>query len=644
MSPEQARALEVDARTDVFSLGVVLYEMVAGRLPFEGSTAGEVVSSILSEKEPQPLARYSKDVPDELERIVSKALHKNRDARYQTVKDMLLDLNSLKQELAFEKRLERSVQPRSKSKSSIGEQTGTRTVGESASRATISERAPASRIKLYQVIAVIALAAFLVVAIAEAYIHLGRARSTAIDSIAVLPFVNASGDPNMEYLSDGLAESLMNSLSQLPNLKVMSRNTTFRYKGREQDAEKVGKELKVRAVLTGNLKQIGDEIVLGVSLDDALDSHHIWGSQYDRKVSDLLAVQREIARDITSNLRLKLSGADESRLTKRYTENPEAYQLYLKGRFFLNKRTEEAINKAIPYFQQALEKDPNYALGYVGLADAYALLAALFETSPQESFPKSKSAAKRALELDETLAEAHASLAGALFFYDRNFPEAEREFQRAIELNPNYATAHHWYGVTYLAKMERFDEAIAELKRAQELDPLSLIINADLGNTYIQAHQYDKAIEQLQKTIEMDQSFYFAHWQLGVAHEMKGDFKNAIAEFQKARQLNDDPWVLALLGHISATTGRRDEALKILDQLKQISKRRFVKAYSFALVYAGLGEKDQAFQWLEKSYQDREARITRLKVDPLMDSLHADPRFADLVKRIGLPAVIVRRS
>ena len=637
MSPEQARGLEVDARTDVFSLGVVLYETVAGRLPFEGSTSSEVVSSILGDKEPQPLARYSSEVPDELERIVSKALRKNRDERYQTMRDMLLDLKSLKQELEFEKRLERSVQPRSKRSSSIEGQARTNTVAELAVRATVSEKEQRRGTESHLATAIIGVAALLVVALAAAYIHFKRTRVTAIDSIAVLPFVNASGDPNMEYLSDGLAESLMDSLSQLPNLKVMSRNTSFRYKGKDQDAEKVGKDLNVRAVLTGSLKQIGDEIVIGVSLDDALDSHHIWGSQYDRKVSDLLSVQREIARDITGNLRLKLSGTDESRLSKRYTENPEAYQLYLKGRFYWNKRTGDAAKKSIEYFQQAIEKDPNYALGYVGLADGYSLLSTFSDRPPHESFPKSKAAARRALELDEALAEAHASLAFALFFYDRNFPEAEREFQRAIELNPNYATAHHWYGVTYLAKMERFDEAIAELKRAQELDPLSLIINADLGNTYIQAHQYDKAIEQLRKTIEMDQSFYFAHWQLGVAYEMKGDFQDAIAEYQKARQLNDDPWVLALLGHVSAVTGRRDEALKILDQLKRISKQRFVYAYGFAVVYAGLGEKDQAFQWLEKSYQDREPRITRIKVDPLMDSLRSDPRFADLERRIGLP-------
>jgi len=333
---------------------------------------------------------------------------------------------------------------------------------------------------------------------------------------------------------------------------------------------------------------------------------------------------------------LKLSGAEQGRVTKHYTENPEAYQLYLKGRFYWNKRTGDAAKKAIEYFQQAIEIDPNYALAYAGLADAYQLLNLFADASPQEAFPKAKAAAKRALELDETLAEAHASLASSLFSYDRNYAEAAREYQRAIELNPNYATAHHWYGVAYLAKMQRFDEAIAELKRAQALDPLSLVINADVGNTYIQARQYDKAIEQLRKTVEMDQSFYFAHVLLGMAYQMKGDFQDAIAEYQKARQLNDDPFVLALLGDIYAVSGRKDEALKILDQLKQLSKQRFVYAYGVALVYVGLGDKDQAFQWLEKSFQDHEARINRLKVDPLFDSVRSDARYADLIHRIGL--------
>jgi tetratricopeptide (TPR) repeat protein len=334
---------------------------------------------------------------------------------------------------------------------------------------------------------------------------------------------------------------------------------------------------------------------------------------------------------------MKLNGADEQKVTKNYTENPEAYQLYLKGRFYWNKRTGEALKKSIEYFNQAIERDPSYALAYSGLADAYVVLPGNSATSPQEAYPKAKVAAKRALELDDQLAEAHASLAHALFLYDWNFSEADKEYRRAMALNPNYPTAHHWYGDVYLVRMARFEEAITEVKRAQELDPLSQIINADVGDTYFIARQYDQAIEQLHKTVEMDQNFYVAHWYLGIAYEMKGSFQEAIAELLKARQLNDNPRVLALLGHVYAASGDREGALRTLDQLKQIAQQRYVSGFSFALIYAGLGEKDQAFQWLEKSYQDRAQELTRLRVDPQVDSLRADPRFAGLVRRVGLP-------
>ena len=469
----------------------------------------------------------------------------------------------------------------------------------------------------------------------SAYFYLSRKNRAAIESVAVLPLVNTSGDPNMEYLSDGIAESLMNSLSQLPNLKVMSRNTAFRYKGKEQDAEKVGKELNVHAVLTGSLKQVGDQIVISVSLDDALDSHHIWGAQYDRKASDLLSVQREIAKEISANLRMKLNGTDEQKLTKTYTANPEAYQLYLKGRFYWNKRTGEALKKSIEYFNQAIEKDPSYALAYSGLADDYVLLPNYAGGLPRETFPKAKASAKRALELDETLGEAHVPLAVALYRFDWSFSEAEGEFQRAIELNPNYATAHQFYG-EYLAAVGHFEKGIAELKRAQELDPLSLIINADLGKAYFYARRYDQAGEQLRKTMEMDQSFQTAHFYLGMVYVMKGSFPDSIAEYQRAKQLNDDPRMLGLLGHVYAVSGQRDEALKTLDQLKENAGQRYVSPYSFALVYAGLGDKDQAFQWLEKSRQDRTPYLSTIKVDPLLDNLRSDPRFAELMRRVGL--------
>jgi tetratricopeptide (TPR) repeat protein len=319
-----------------------------------------------------------------------------------------------------------------------------------------------------------------------------------------------------------------------------------------------------------------------------------------------------------------------------YTESNEAYQNYLKGRFYWNKRNAEAFKKSIEYFNQAIERDPSFAQAYAGLADTYALLPFYSVSLPQESYPKAKAAAKKALEIDDTLAEAHASLAHALFQYDWNLPESNREFQRAIELNSNYATAHQWYGWN-LSVMGRFDEAIAEGKRAHELDPLSMIINADLGSVYIFARQYDQSIEQLRKTIELDQSFYYAHWRLGMAYEMKGSLQEAITEYQKARQLSEDTQMLALLAHAFAASGKRDEALRTLDQLKEISKQRYVPAYGFAIVYEALGDKDQAFQWLERSYQDRAVAMSVLKVDPLLDNLRSDPRFADLVRRVGLP-------
>jgi tetratricopeptide (TPR) repeat protein len=421
----------------------------------------------------------------------------------------------------------------------------------------------------------------------------------------------------------------------LPNLKVSPRSSVFRYKGRETDPIKVGGDLGVSAVLSGRITQRGDNLIISAELTDVRYNKLLWGEQYERKISDLLATQREIAREIVEKLKVRVTSGERA-IAKHDTESNEAYQSYLKGRFYWNKRNAEAFKKAIEYFNQAIERDPNFALAYAGLADTYVLLPVFAAGSPRESFPKAKAAAKRALEIDDTLAEAHTSLASALLRYDWNFAESNREFQRAIELNPTYATAHQWYGHHYLAATGRFDEAIAEGKRAQELDPLSLIINADLGANYIFARQYDKAIEQFRKTLEMDQSFYYAHWRLGTAYEMKGSFQEAITEYQKARQLNDDPQVLALLGHIYAASGKRDEALRMLDQLKEISQQRYVSAYSFALVYAGLGEKDQAFHWLEQGYQNRDWQMVHLNVDPMLDNLRSDARFANLVRRIGL--------
>jgi len=484
----------------------------------------------------------------------------------------------------------------------------------------------------------IAVGALLVIAMGVGgYFFVRGKRDRPIESVAVLPFENKSGNADSEYLSDGLAESLIYRLSQLSNLKVTPRSSAFRYKGKDVDAEKIGNELGVDAVMSGRLIQRGDDLTISVDLIDVRNKKTIWGEQFERKMSDLLATQRDIASTIADKLQLRLSGNDSKGISKQYTTNNEAYQLYLKGRFYWNKRNAEALKKSIEYFNQAIEKDPNFALAYAGLSDVYGQLPVYSGGSPRDNVPKAMAAAKKALEIDESIAEAHTALGFELFYYEWNVPESNKEFQRAFELNPNYATAHQWYGIWNLASTGRFDEAIAELKRAQELDRLSLIINTNLGESYIYARQYDKAIEQLRKTLELDQGFYRAHWTLGFAYELKGSFSEAIAEYQKARALDDDPRELAMLGHAYATSGKRDEALKALDQLKELAKRRYVSPINFVFIYVGLGEKDEAFQWLETCYQERDPQITRLKVNPLFDPLRSDARFTELMRRVGLP-------
>ncbi len=642
MSPEQSGGTGVDQRTDIWSAGVVIYEMIAGCVPFQGKDIHRQIIAI-QEQDPAPLSQQVEGVPDRLEEIVAKCLAKDKNERYQTAKDLLIDLRNLRRKLDVDAEIERTVAPQLRSTSgdaSRSTQSASMNAGATLSAGPVHTASSAeyvgTRIKQHKLVALVALLA-LVAGVTGIGLYLRARNSTgAIKSIAVMPFVNESGNADAEYLSDGMTETLITSLSQVPDLNVKARSSVFRYKGKETDPKTIGKELNVQAILNGRVAQHGDQLTLNLELVDVQNENVIWSEQYNRKQTDLVSLQSDIARDVSRKLKTKLSGADTQRLTKTYTANPEAYQLYLKGRFYWNKRTGESLKKSVEYFNQAIEKDPNYAMAFAGMADAYNLMPGYSAGSAKEYLPKARTAAMKALEIDDNLAEAHASLANVLGGYDWNFAESTREFQRAIELNPNYPTAHHWYGEN-LGQMGRFDEGIAELKRAQELDPLSLIINADLGEVYTWARQYDKAIEQLRKTIEMDQSFYYAHWHLGLAYALKGSIQEGIAEYQKARSLDDDPWVLALLGHAYAASGKRDEALKTLDQLKETSKQRYVRQYIFAVVYAGLNEKDQAFQWLEKGYQGRADDLTLIKVDPLLDNLRSDPRFADLVRRVGLP-------
>lgn len=646
MSPEQARGNPTDARTDIWSLGVVLYEMLARRVPFTGATSSHTIVSIL-EREPLAL----ENVPPELQRIVRKALTKDAEMRYQSARDLLIDLKNLRRDLDIQGELERSIIPnRDAAIGSIDDIAAQ--IYASGSLATRSAQAPATQhpssassleyavtqAKSHKVATAIAGIALLSVVVTVAYlVFLRKGNSSAgqIKSIAVMPFINEGANSDLEYLSDGMTDTLISSLSQLPNLNVKARSSVFRYKGKETSPQTIGKDLNVQAILNGRIAQHGDQLTLTLELVDAQTENVIWSDQYNRKQTDLVSLQSEIARDVSTKLRSKLSGLEEQKVAKTYTANPEAYQLYLKGLFYWNKRTGEALKTSIDYFNQAISKDPNYAQAYAGLASAYVLLPEYSAATPVDSMPKGKAAATKALQLDETLAEAHAALAHAFYTFDRNMTESNREYQRAIELNPNYATAHQWYGIN-LVLTQRVDEGIAEGKRAIELDPLSLVVNLELGANLNYARQHEQAVAQLQKTIELDRNWYLAHMVLCQTYVAKGLLPQAVAECQRARELNDDPYVLAFLSLAYAASGKRDEAVKALGQMNEFAKQRYVPAYAFAVAYAGLGERDQAFQWLERSLQDHAWDITYLKVDPLMDNLRSDPRFADLVKRIGL--------
>jgi TolB-like protein/Tfp pilus assembly protein PilF len=460
----------------------------------------------------------------------------------------------------------------------------------------------------------------------------------AIDSIAILPLANACADPNGEYLSDGITESLINSISQLPTLRVVPRSTVFRFKGREMDPQEVGRELGVRAVLAGRVCQIGEVLMVQADLIDIVNDAQLWGEHYKRKMTDIFDVQEEIAREITEKLRLKLTSEQKKRLNKRYTVNPEAYQAYLKGRYYWNKRTEDGLKRGTHYFQQAVEIDPAYALAYAGLADSYALpgIAEYGLLPPKEAMPKAKAAAVKALEIDKTLAEAQTTLAHVRAFYDWDWAGAEQEFKRAIELNPGYAFSHHWYAL-YLAAMGRHREALAEEIRAQEIDPLSLIINKNVGTILYYAGRLDQSIEQYQKALELDPNFVRTHFYLGLAYLQKGMYEEAIAEYQKALSISGGVTVLmALLGHAYALSGRAGEAIKIISELKEQSDARYVPAFNIAMIYVGLGEKDQAFGWLDKAYDERSSWLVSLKVEPMFDSIRSDPRFGNLVRQVGL--------
>jgi serine/threonine protein kinase/Tfp pilus assembly protein PilF len=601
MSPEQVRGEDLDTRTDLFSFGAVLYEMATGRLAFPGNTSG-VISHAILERAPAPVARLNPDAPPELERIVNKSLEKDRRLRYQSASDLRADLHRLKRDT------------------------------DSARVAALSGVVPAAAAKpWWRRTAVLGAGGLAVAALLAlgTWFAVFRVRGEAIDSVAVLPFVNASNDPNSEYLSDGISESIINNLSQLSNLRVMARTTVFRYKGKETDPQKIGRDLNVRAMVTGRVQQRGDNLLIQAELVDVQNGSQLWGGQFNRKLADVVGIQEEISKEISEKLRLKLTGEEKQRLTKRYTENAEAYQLYLKGLYYFYKATYPATLKAREYFQQAIDKDPGYALAYAGLAGTYVFISGL---PPQEAMPKAKAAAQKAVELDDHLAEAHVSVGWVSAWYDWDWAAAGKHFERAIALNPASPMAHHEYA-NYLLALGRSNESMTEMQRTLELDPVSPLFNGSLAYKLYSARRFDEAIEQERKTLDMDPSMPAAHYVLGAAYAAKGMYREALAEFEKLPDRRRDVYG----AYVHARLGERSQALRILDELKGASKQEYVSAYSFAVIYLGLGEKDQAFAWLEKAYEERSFLLPYLKVDPIWDPLRSDPRFADLVRRIGLP-------
>ena len=600
MSPEQVKGKAPDARTDLFSFGAVLYEMCTGSMPFRGDTSGVIFDSILN-RPPVPAVRLNPDIPAKLEEIINKCLEKDRNLRYQHAADIRTDLQRLR-----------------------------RDTGSSKLVASPPSARGSRRRLVIGAISAVAVAVLIALAVLRTRNHGER-----VDSIAVLPFANKGGDPNAEYLSDGITEGVINNLSRLPHIRVMARSTVFRFKGRSDDPQKIGTDLKVQAVVTGRVLQHGDALDIQTELVDVSSGSQLWGEDYNRKLSDASAIQQEIALAISDSLRLRLNEEEKSKLAQSTTQNPEAYQLYLKGEYSLFKLTEQDGKKAVGYFQQAIDADGSYALAYTGLATAYV---ALSDTTvrPEEAIPKAKEAVKTALRLDDSLPEAHRALADILFNYDWDWRAAEREYKRAIELNPNYAEAHHQYAWP-LAMSGRTSEALTELRHAQQLDPLSLYIATDMNVPFYVARQYDLSIEQSRKVIEMEPTFYLAHFTLAMALAQKHDYATAILEFQKAKSLSDVPWNYAGLGYIYASSGQRREALQVIADLRAKAKQRYVSWYAIATVYAGLGDRDKAFESLEKAYDERSSALTWIKVEPMLDSLRSDPRYADLIRRMGLP-------
>lgn len=595
MSPEQAIGKPTDHRTDIFSLGIAIYEMTTGRLPFSGSSTSEIIDRI-NHSQPDAIARFNYDAPTELERIIRKCLEKDRERRYQSARELLIDLKNLKRD----------------SESDAISLTASSTPRLSVDRRTLL---------ISSAIAVIVLVVIVVV-----FLLIGGKTEAAMNSLAVLPLANASADPNVEYLSDGVTESIINNLSQLDGLRVIARPTAFRYKGREGDPQSVGRELKVDAVMTGRLMQQGERLIVQVDLVRVSDGAQVWGERYNRPVKDLLAVQEEIAREISSKLRLKLTSDEQKRLTRRGTENTEAYQLWLKGRYQFLKWTPEGRKKSIEYFNEAIEKDPAFAPAFAWLSGAYDQQGVRGEIRRDEAKTKARAYAMKALEMDDSLAEAHAAL-GITKWREWDWSGAEKDFRRAIYLNPNWPDGHDIYA-SFLISTGRVEEALREARRAGDLDPLSLGINNSIGLTLYLMRRYDQAAEQFKKTLNLFPDDEGARNNLALVYAAMGKLDEAMTEARKTQ--NDSS---PILGYLLALSGKRGEAEKVIEKLKDAPGQRV----QLALIHAALGERDRAFESLEKAFNEKSEQLGVIKVDPRLDALRDDPRFQALIGRINLP-------
>ncbi|HYV11906.1 MAG TPA: protein kinase [Pyrinomonadaceae bacterium] len=619
-APEQAQGLKADHRADIFSTGVLLYEMLAGTWPFRGKTALDVRYAVVYHK-PKPIVEARGEDSAALRRIqeiLDKALAKAPQDRYQKIEDMRGDLQEVLREIEVD--------------TSVG-----RTLTDAPATTTVPRLISANTFwTTPRKITVGALALLVIVAVALlAFRRSPQAESdSTINSLAVLPFTNS--DPSTEYLSDGITESLIDSLSRMPNLKVKSSSTVFHYKGRETDPKKIGRELGVHALLSGTISQVGDDLSVSVELIDVRDDSHIWGERYGRKVSEVVALPQQISRDVSQRLRARSDNMDHAQLTRNYSPDSEAYRLYLQGRYNWNKRTVQGLQNGIEYFGKAIQRDQDYALAYAGLADCYLLLNVYNVTSADDSFPKAEAASRKALSINESLAEAHTALGFVTYRYHLKWAEAEEHFKKAIALNPNYATAHQWYG-SYLAASGRLNEAVVEAKTAHELEPFSLTIYSDYIRALYYAGRLDEARKESLKLMETDPGFARAHYELGLVLEEAGKLEEAINEFKLGlKALPDNVAALTALGHAQARAGKRADAEKAIARLEELSKRQYVSPFQTAVIYAGMDERKLALDWLEKSREERFNWLPFIAVDPVFKNLHAEPRFIELSKSLNL--------